>query len=252
MLKKLFLIVPAVMLAVSMLACGFSVNLGNQPAPTAMPPAAAATQPVTCDQNFGGIGSCDSPTAAPAVAQNPGACTFSAPGNLDAMPKVRIDKAQLDTWFHNVFNESLFVAPGWNGADSWFESLALGPNSGGSWKSMGNPGQVVYRGTSTHISWCLGILTTSQWKSQFMDGSAAANAAINVRIAPESVVTVTTASGKTVQQATSDMGDITIILPDSGVVTISVDYTTAAPTHESFVWLGPYDRSKGINTVDAR
>jgi hypothetical protein len=180
------------------------------------------------------------------------------------MPKNVIEQAQLNTWFHRVFNKALFVAPGWNGADSWFVSLALGPNAGGSWTSQGNPGQVVFRGTSTHIQWCLGILTTSQWKSQFMAGSPATNAAINVRIAPNSRVTVTPASANQpkcvdpqpanggVSCLTSDMGDITIILPDSGVVMISVDYSTAAPTHESLVWWGPYDRSANINTVDAR
>ena len=86
---------------------------------------------------------------------------------------------------------------------------------------------------------------------EFLAG-ASGPVAINVRIAPNSTVTVVTASGNTVSQATSDAGDITVILPDSGVVTISVDYATAEATHESLVWWGPYDRSDGINTIDAR
>jgi len=155
-------------------------------------------------------------------------------------------------WFHRVFNSRLFHTPDWGGADSWFVSLAIGTNSGGNWTSHGNPGQVVFRGTSTHLEWCLGILTTSKYKSQFMENSTTMPAAINVRIIPNSIVTVVTASGKTVSQATSDAGDITIILPDSGIVTIMVNYTTAAPSHESLVWWGPYDRSANINTVDAR
>ena len=205
--------------------------------PTAVPPAATVA-----------------PAAATAATvQNSGTFTFVAPSSdLDSMPKTSIEQATLNTWFHRVFNTSLFTAANnWGGADSWFVSLALGPNSGGNWTSMGNPGQIVYRGTSTHIQWDLGVLTTGQWKSQFM-GDGNLPAAINVRIAPNSIVTVVTASGKTVTQATSDMGDITIILPDSGIVTISVDYSTAAPTHESLVWWGPYDRSASINTVDAR
>lgn len=181
------------------------------------------------------------------------ACKFDAPAsNLDTMPKTLIELASQDTWFHRVFNERLFnAANNWGGSDSWFVTLALGPNAGGNWTSMSNPGQIVYRATSTNIQWCLGVLTTSKWKSQFM-GDGSMPAAINVRIAPESVVTVVTAQGKTIRQATSDMGDITIVLPDSGVVTISVSYKTAAPTHESLVWWGPYDRSVNINTLDAR
>jgi hypothetical protein len=205
--------------------------------PTTVPPTTAPTVLATTGN----------PPAAPAT------YAFATPsGDPNGWPKTTINEAPLNTWFHRVFNKSLFVAPNWNGADSWFVSLNLGSSSGGNWTSHGNPGQVVFRGTSNQINWSLGILTTSQWKSQFMENATTMPAAINVRIAPESVVTVTTASGKVIQQATSDMGDITIILPDNGIVTISVSYTTAAPTHESLVWWGPYDRSVSINTVDAR
>lgn len=187
------------------------------------------------------------PTTAPS-----GQTALPASGNLDTMQKTVIELAPQNTWFHRVFNPRLFnAANNWGGADSWFVTLALGPNAGGAWTSHGNPGQIVYRGTSTQISWNLGVLTTAQWKSQFM-GDTNLPAAVNVRIAPNSVVTVRTASGKVVSQATSDAGDITVILPDSGVVTITVNYTTAAPTHESLVWWGSYDRSVNINTVDAR
>jgi hypothetical protein len=190
--------------------------------------------------------------AAPAPASGINACSFPTVGDFEAMPKTKIELIGLNTWFHRVFNERLFnAANNWGGADSWFLTWALGPNSGGAWTSHGNSGEVVYRGTSTHIQWCLGLTTSSQYKNQFMAG-AGGNAAVNVRIAPNSVVTVQTAGGKTIQQATSDAGDITIILPDTGTVVILVDYTTAAPTHESLVWVGPYDRSDHINTVDGR
>lgn len=188
--------------------------------------------------------------------QAPAAWTAPQPGsdlnNETQFTKVPIDVAKEGQWNHRVFNMRLFNADNnWGGADSWFVSLVTGANSGGAWTSHGNPGQIVYRGNNTHINWCLGVLTTAQYKDQFMAG-ASGNAGINVRIAPNSVVTVKTASGQVVNQATSDAGDITIILPDSGVVTICVDYTTAAPTHESLVWWGPYDRSENINTVDGR
>jgi hypothetical protein len=192
-------------------------------------------------------------TQQPAVQNNGAICSFGNPGNLDNMPKTVIELAPMNTWFHRVFNVRLFnEANNWGGADSWNHAYALGPNSGGSWTSHGNPGQFVYRGTSTHLEWCLGVATSSQYFAEFMNGSTAENAAINVRIAPFSNVTVVTASGKTITQETSDMGDITIILPKDGVITISVDYTTDAPTHESLVWVGPYDRSEHINTIDAR
>lgn len=212
-------------------------------APTAIPPTAVPPTSVPPVQ----------PTNVPSGPTTTGSCTFPASSNLDNMPKTVIELATANTWFHRVFNPRLFnAANNWGGADSWFVTFALGSNSGGSWTSHGNPGQVVYRATSTQINWCLGILTTAQWKSQFMDNSTTMPAAINVRIIPNSVVTVVTASGKTVSQTTSDAGDITVILPDSGIVTITVNYTTAAPTHESLVWWGPYDRSVGINTIDGR
>lgn len=170
--------------------------------------------------------------------------------------KTHIGLAKVGRWVHRVFDTRLFNAANkWGGADSWFVSLNTGPNSGGAWTDHGkfSSGEIVYRGTENRIAWCLGVLTTSQYKSEFFDGEdTSIPAAINVRIAPNSVVTVKTASGKTVSQATSDAGDITIIMPDSGVITICVDYTTAAPTHESLVWWGPYDRSESINTIDAR
>ena len=182
----------------------------------------------------------------------PDPCEFITPGHLDGMPSTVIELAQENTWFHRVFNTRLFnAANNWAGADSWFVSLALGPNSGGNWTSFTNPGQIIYRGTSTSIRWCLGVSTSSEWKSQFM-GDTTTPAAINIRIAPNSVVTVVKADGTVVHQATSDMGDITVILPNDGIVTISVSFTTAAPTHESIIWWGPYDRSININTVDAR
>lgn len=182
----------------------------------------------------------------------PAACSFSAPGDLDSMVKTKIELAPQNTWFHRVFNERLFnAANSWGGADSWFVTLALGSNSGGNWTSHGNPGQIVFRGTSTNINWCLGVLTTAKWKEQFM-GTGNMPAAINVRISPNTNVTVVNASGVTKTQPTSDQGDITITLPDSGVVIISVSYQTASPTHESLVWWGPQDRTTGINILDAR
>ncbi len=196
----------------------------------------------------------DEPDQEPAmpepVQQTGQSCQFPASGNLDDMPKTEIELASYGQWFHRVFNPHLFKAPDWGGADSWFVTLALGNHSGGAWTDHGNPGQIVYRGTSTHIQWCLGVLTSSQYVDQFLAG-ASGPVAINVRIAPNSVVTVNGPSGAH-SQVTSDAGDITIILPDDGVVSITVDYTTAAPTHESLVWWGPYDRSENINTIDAR
>lgn len=219
-------------------------NPGGQPTTTPQTPAATATQTTgNPGGNGGGL-----PTG-----QAPAAWTAPQPGsdlnNEAQFTKVPIDVAKEGQWNHRVFNMRLFnAANNWGGADSWFVSLVTGANSGGAWTSHGNPGQVVYRANKTHVNWCLGILTTAQYKDQFMAG-ATGSAAINVRITPNSIVTVKTVSGKVVNQATSDGGDITIVLPDSGVVTVCVDYTTATGTHESLVWWGPYDRSEGINTV---
>lgn len=205
------------------------------------------------DDSASGSGSTSSGSNSTTAVQAAGTYSFPAPSsNLDSMPKRKIDGAPLDTWFHRVFNEALFKAPNWDGADSWFVTLALGRNSGGNWTSHGNPGQIVYRGTSTNINWCVGLLTTAQYKEQFLAGAGNYDVAVNVRIAPNSPVNVITSDGQTQSGTTSDAGDITIILPDSGVTTVCVAYQTAAPTHESLVWWGPYDRSENINTIDAR
>lgn len=193
--------------------------------------------------------------ATPSVSGNPKIelCTFDKPGNIDDMSKTVIEQAQQDLWFHRVYNPKLFnAANNWGGADSWFVSLALGANTGGSWISHGNPGQIIFRATSVTTTWCLGVSTSGQYKQQFLAGANDSPVAINVRIAPNALVSVRTNSGKIVSQTTSDTGDITIILPDDGVVVIAVAFTTAAPTFESLIWWGPYDRSADINTIDAR
>jgi len=182
-------------------------------------------------------------------------CNFSEPGPLDTMEKTTIELFQLGQWTHRVHNVRDFHAPDWNGADSWFVTLAVGPTLGtGAWTSYGNPGEIIYRATSTSVSWCLGVLTTSQYKSQFMSqGDSGLPLAINVRITPETKVHVHNAvSDVYFTQETSDGGDITIILPDDGVVTIWADVTTNAPTFESRIHWGAYDRSENINTIDTR
>lgn len=180
-------------------------------------------------------------------------CYLNTPGLLDKMPKVQIEDAVLNAWFHRVFNPALFTeANGWGGADSWRHVYALGTHSGGNWRDFNNSGQIIYRATSTHIEWCLGVLTTGEHFDQFMAGDNSEADAINVRITPNTPVRVLTAQGETIIKNTSDAGDITIILPMDGVIIIAVDYSTNAPSHESHVWVGPYDRSANINTIDAR
>jgi hypothetical protein len=205
------------------------------------------------------------PTSAPATSTNvpaatnapvvntTGDCTFSAPStDFDSMPKTLIELAEMNKWFHRVYNPREFnAAHNWGGADSWFNTYALGPNSGGAWTSYGNPGEFVYRATSTHVNWCLGVHTNSQYKDQFLGNQASLSAAINIRVAHDVDVYVQTASGKVVVQKTSDQGDITVVLPDNGTVFIWTDFSTAAPTFESKVWVGPYDRSEFINTIRA-
>jgi hypothetical protein len=97
----------------------------------------------------------------------------------------------------------------------------------------------------------LGVLTTGKWKEQFM-GAGTMPAAINVRVIPNTLIYVKTANGNVKSQATSDGGDLTIILPDNGTISIWTEFSTAAPTFESLIWWGPYDRSNYINTLDAR
>lgn len=217
------------------------------------PEEAAAAPSVAPQAPSNGAAPATGQSVAPAaVVSAPEVCNMVAPsGDPNNWPKTLIELAPEDQWFHRVFNARQFHAPSWDGADSWFVSLNLGPNSGGAWTSHGNPGQIVYRGTSTHIQWCLGLTMDGQWKEQFM-GAGTMPAAVNVRIAPHSLISVRTASGAVLSQTTSDMGDLTITLPDSGTIVIAVDYTTAAPTHESLVWWGPEDRTQDINILDAR
>lgn len=281
MRKQVAILGLGLLAVASLTACDRVRNpIGPPPAATAAPPASGnPTNPSPAPANPTARPAATAPaqipaaTAAPAPAQapapgapapggqpgvsNPGTmpanCAFPAPNaDLDSMSKTTIELAPRGQWFHRVFNPRLFHAPNWDGADSWFVTLALGPDSGGHWISFGNPGQIIHRGTETHQTWCLGILTTSKWKSQFLAGSPDIAVAVNVKIAHDTPITVRTASGQVVSQATSDQGDITIILPDSGTIVIWADFTTAAPTFESPVWWGPYDRSVSINTLDAR
>ena len=182
-----------------------------------------------------------------------GQCKFPTPDALDAMPKTTIDQFNQNVWTHRVYNNALFNQQNnWGGADSWEATLAIGANSGGGWTSYGNPGEVIYRATNTTTNWCLGILTSSQYKAQFLSNSNPdLPVAINIRITPFTAVYVRTVSGNVYSQLTSDGGDLTVVLPDDGVVSIWATVTTVAPTFETRIHWGPYDRSAYINTLHA-
>lgn len=190
-------------------------------------------------------------TPGPSPTPIPGNCLFRNPDKLDDMPKTVIELFNLNEWSHRVFNTRLFRAPDWDGADSWFVTLALGPHSGGFWTSYYNPGQIIHRGTDRHQSYCIGVLTTSAWMSQFLDG-ASPPAQVSVKIGHDQLVNVRTWNGRVISQATSDQGDITITLPNDGVTVVWTDFWTDAPTFDSVVHWGPDDRIPNINRIDAR
>ncbi|MGE5042145.1 MAG: hypothetical protein ACM3IJ_04550 [Candidatus Levyibacteriota bacterium] len=180
-------------------------------------------------------------------------------GNDKQFTSTIIEQAKQGDWIHRLFNPGLFnAANNYGGADSWAISLNVGPNAGGSWKGEGVSGRFVYRAVQNQVGWCLGILTSKTWnnidlKSQLLSGSdPSLPIGFNVRIEPGSTVMVKTNSGEIKSGVTSDMGDIQVVLPDSGLTTICTAFSTAAPTGESQLWVGPRDRSKDINTIDAR
>lgn len=175
--------------------------------------------------------------------------------NSSQFDKTTIELAQQNHWTHRVFNMRDFHAPDWGGADSWFVSLNIGPNSGGAWTSYGNQGEVIYRAKSTQVAWCIGVLTNSQYKAQFLSNTNDPNQVVgfNVKTAPGTTVAVKTHNGTVKTAPTSDLGDVLVQLPDDGTTTICTAFTSAAPTSESRLHWGPDDRpTEAINRIDAR
>lgn len=209
-------------------------------------------------------------------------CQFGD-AHIDDMNKAHIDKANKGEWTLTVFNEGLFnVENGWQGADSFYTAKAIGDYSGGSWVSHGNPGEYIFRQTETHASFCMGINTTTSWtdengtvinlKEQFLSNTDVDVAQVSIRVAHDAWVNIWSStgnyeigtdpnkhvvecrdlSGGGISCKTSDQGDITIVLPDDGIVTFWTEYETDASTFEAIVKVGPFDRSDDINYVDTR
>lgn len=201
-----------------------------------------------------------SDTMSKAIASGQLPWTPSAPesdlNNDTQFDKTTIELAKEGRWTHRVFNARLFnAANNWGGADSWYASLNIGPNTGGAWTSYGNPSEIIYRATSTQVGWCVSILTTSTFKAEFLSNTNDPSQVVgfNVKTAPNTMVAVMTQSGQLKTGTTSDLGDILVQLPNDGVTTICTAFTSAAPTSESRLHWGPDDRpTEAIDRIDAQ
>lgn len=220
---------------------GATANVGTgfvSPTPNTVAPQTTTQQPAA-------------PTTAPAVQDQGNSCSFNLPRTIDheaLNSEYIVEEAPRDAWFHRLWDKNLFHAPDWAGSDTWFMTYAILHESGGSFISHGNKGEIVFRGNSTELEWCLAIMTTEQYKGDIDNGYE--QVAVNIQIAPNTPVDLIDANGNVlVTQNTSDQGDLTITLPNSGVIAIHARYHTDAPTDEAEVWFGPYDRSDEINTL---
>lgn len=174
------------------------------------------------------------------------------PADLEPLPRSIVDSAPFGQWFHPIFDQGTFQkSGGFDGQWSWAHTVCLGQSNGGRFKNFErNDGRFVFRMDTTQSHQAFAILTTSRWKSQFMQGDTRFPFSVNIRAMPGTTIQV--AGNKSGSQAVSQGGDLTIILPDDGITSFVYDVSDPAMTHETIVWVGPYDRSQNINTFDAR
>lgn len=204
---------------------------------------------------LGGSSGCSGSAGSPLAQMQPGAVGwgFNLPAhpNLDDLLKVRIEDAPRNEWFHRVFNPSIFNAQNnWAGADSWFVTMAILREVGGQFRSFGNPGQIVFRQYQQDAAFQIAILTTARWKDQFLAGQPGP-AQINIRTAPGAPVSLIGPGGDIrVTARASDMGDVSINLPDECRVTISVANRIHDQNGETHIWWGPTGRKTDINLID--
>lgn len=189
------------------------------------------------------------------ASQNLKAGLSNKPTDLEALPRSTVKAAPLGQWFHPIYKSSTYQSSGGkDGQWSWAHTLFLGQATGGQFVHFeGNDGSFNFRHSDVHADVSFAVLTTSKWKSQFMEGNSTAPFGLNVRALPGTMITVYGENGKVLgSQAASRAGDLTIILPDDGVTGVSLSEDDPPKTFEVKVWVGPYDRSEGINTFDAR
>ncbi len=177
------------------------------------------------------------------------------PSDLEPLPRVLITSAPLGQWIHPIYKSSTYQSSGGkDGQWSWAHTVYLAQANGGQFRQFeGNDGAFTFRHSDVHADVSFAVLTTSKWKSQFMEGNTSAPFGLNVRALPGTMITVYGENGKVLgSQAASRAGDLTIILPDDGATGISLSEDDPPKTFEVKIWVGPYDRSEGINTFDAR
>lgn len=201
----------------------------------------------------GGSGSCSN-VGSPLAQTQPGAVGwgFNLPAhpNLDDLPKTTIQDAPRGQWFHRVYNPDWFHAPDWGGADSWFTTLAILRENGGQFRSFGTPGMITFRQSQSYAEFQLAVLTTARWRDQFLAG-AQGPVQMNIRTAPGAYVSLVGPGGDIrISQRTSDMGDITINLPDECRVTVACAPKIHDENGETIIWFGPTDRTSDIDLIN--
>lgn len=214
--------------------------------PTAAPTAGNGTKPIAADTNSGGGSSGSGSVVIP-----------TKPADLEAVDRSTITAAPLGKWVHPIFKSALFQSSGGNdGQWSWAHTIALITANGGFFRHFeGNDGRFVFRHAQPDATMSFAVLTTSKWKSQFMEGQTQFPDSVNIRTLPGQTVNVYDGNGKLLgSRKTSIGGDLLIQLPDDGVTAFSVTETDPNANFEIQIWFGADDQQNDpkINRFDAR
>lgn len=193
------------------------------------------------------------PGATPPVPGGSSVNCPAKPSDLEPLTRSVIDSAPFGQWFHPIFDSQTYQkSGGYDGQWSWAHTLCLGPSTGGQFRNFEkNDGRFVFRHNkeSAHVEFSI-LTTGGKHKTVFMQGGTNYPYSVNIRTKPGVSISIT--GNKSGNQQVSDGGDLMTIMPDDGITSFKLDSKDSATTFEVMVWVGPADRTTGINTFDAR
>jgi hypothetical protein len=173
------------------------------------------------------------------------------PGDLETLPKAFTTDAPRNQWVHLRYKSTGDVA---TTQFSWAHTFCFAEESGGKFLGFeGNDGRFVFRHSAQQAKLTFFDATSSKYKAQALGNKSNLPYALNIRALPDTPITILGEGGKVLgTQNASRAGDLTVILPDDGVTGFSLSENDPPATFEVQIWVGPYDRSDGIDTFDAR
>lgn len=219
------------------------------PDQTAVPPAPQQTAVPTAQPGL-------TPVATTPVPGGSSTLCNTIPTDLEALPRYTVDLAPLGQWFHPVFDVPRFQdSKGFNGQWSWFHSLCLIEKQGGTFENFnGQDAHFRFRDSEAQTRTSFAVLTTSQWRNQFMQAKANFGSFMNVRAIPGTTVDIfDPRTGASIgSKAVSYGGDLLIMEPANGIYGVRFPLTDPAKSFEAIMNFGPDDRPNAdINRFDA-